>query len=326
MRPQESALLFESFEKDYGVVGVAYGFKEVNGKDDDTPCATFFVEEKLPEEGGNSTLSSGQKILPKMVTLHSEKIFTDVVTIKTKNQGLTGSKSSGGIRRSGTRISNGGSTGTIGCLVKDASNTKFVLTNSHIGISTGRKMYTPTPWTVGAHILTTQKTIDFVEDEEFWAFTDTPNTVVDVDACLIKIKKSQEAAFQQDVPYFGAITGAFEPTTSDVKTYLKSLNNLDVFSYSWKSKKRFGKISHIFYTFRNIAGKAVLANLLIRGSKNTVPGLKGDSGKVWLTKINGANYFVGLHFGEVRESSNSPRFAMATEAHSLLNFLNVQLA
>jgi hypothetical protein len=68
-----------------------------------------------------------------------------------------------------------------------------------------------------------------------------------------------------------------------------------------------------------------VACFLVQSNDDLPPGLLGDSGKLWMTQVNGSNQGVGVHFGVVADSPTSSRFALVTELASLARFLDFSL-
>jgi len=325
MRPSVISAVFRKYERDSGIVGVAYGPKEVGGNTTGNPnSVSFFVREKLPYRGARRRLADGRRRLPKKIELNGVPVPTDVVVA---NVSATGPGTANAPRfRTGGKISNQSLTGTFGCLVTAPGSQKvYALTNQHIALDPGKETFFPDAFTPGGVIGLTDKSVELVADEEFLGVIDKPGTYIDVDAALVAIPKAQLAKFSTDTPKVGRPAGIFEPDRTTFESYSNSLLDRPVFAFSWKTNLRKGRISHIFYALRKLPDHTEsVASFVIQSTDGSVPGQVGDSGKVWMTKDGDRTLAVGLHSGVVTESSGA-RFAIVTELSSLAAFFGFEL-
>jgi hypothetical protein len=328
MRPAPLIAAFKRFKPESGIVGLALGRKEVAGETAGNPHAvTFFVKEKLAVKGARRRLSDGRRRLPKFVELEGGTIPTDVVTTGAEQSSEGSDRSPPQIYRAGGKISNMQLTGTIGCLVARRQQPGiYALTNQHIGLGAGTQIAFPDFNADQAFIGVTDASLGLVADERFLPPFDNPESYIDVDCALVRVPPRFENRFSPDIPKFGRPTGVFTPHGADASAYVQSLLDKPVFSYSWKSGPRSGTISHVYYVFeRGPADMVHVACFLVQSNDDLPPGLLGDSGKLWMTQVNGSNQGVGVHFGVVADSPTSSRFALVTELASLARFLDFSL-
>jgi hypothetical protein len=328
MRAHQLLSMYRHYRSQTGIVGVAYGPKEVEGNANGNDASiAFFVSEKLPVAGAKRSLADGRRRLPKFVESDGQIIPTDVVTTNSAAAADIATRSPPQTYRSGGKVSNMQLTGTVGCLV--ASNTHpgvYALTNQHIGLGPGTVVAFPDFRSIGAIVGTTTASAGLVADEQFLPPFDQPQSYIDVDCALVRIPPNFENRFSPEIPIFGRPAAAFSPDIRTPAAFINSLVGLQVYSYGWPSGARGGVVSHAYYVYqRDPAGMAKIASFLVKSLDSGPPGVLGDSGKLWMTKINGQNFGVGIHSGVVADSPSSSRFAMSTEFSSLLRFLNIRL-
>ncbi|MBI3699109.1 MAG: hypothetical protein HY242_01510 [Afipia sp.] len=329
MKPADLLVTFNRFKLKSGIVGVAYGPKEVRGSTRGNRSAvTFFVKTKLPILGARRRLVDGRTRLPKFIEADGATFPTDVVTINSDDSSQPGTRSPAQIYQAGGKISNMQITGTLGCLMTDPNQTRlYALTNQHIALSEGSAIACPDFRSVGAIVGTTARSVGLVADENFLPPFDNPQAYIDVDCALVLIPPNLENRFSPEIPNFGKPVGIFKPNRASPSAYLNSLLNLPVYSYSWASGARAGVISHVYYVYQQQPGGiSRIACFLVKSIDDFSPGIPGDSGKLWMTKAGGQNLGVGVHSGVVADSPTSSRFALITELSSLSRFLNVVLA
>ncbi len=82
------------------------------------------------------------------------------------------------------------SIGTLGAFARSRYDDALgFLTNQHVGIGPGQRLYYPVPW--GTHLGTTQRTIEFVADENWYGpLIDEPATFVRVDCAFVRLTAS----------------------------------------------------------------------------------------------------------------------------------------
>lgn len=329
MRPSLITGIFRKYERDTGIVGVAYGPKEVGGRSaGNPPSVSFFVDRKLPEKGQRRVLSDGRKRLPKRIELNGTQVPTDVVV--TGAATATSVKPAAGPARfqTGGRISNGSIVGTFGALVSSETGLgMFALTNQHIGLAAGTRTYFPDAFTPGGVIGSTDRVAGLVADEDFLGVIDKPGTYIDVDAALVAIPPAQISRFSAETPGIGTLAGIFEPDRVDFASFSASLIHRDVFSYSWKTGRRSGRISHVYYALRRLPDHTdSVAAFVVESTDGFAPGEPGDSGKLWMTRVGDRTLAVGLHSGIVIDPHAGTRFAIVSELSSLSRYLAFRLA
>jgi len=329
MRAGQLLAMYRRFQSGTGIVGVAYGPKEVNRDSrGQTPAVAFFVEKKLPIKGARRILADGRRRLPKYVELDGHEVPTDVIMVGAGTPATPGTRSPPQIYRAGGKISNMQLTGTLGCLVSSNNNAPgvYAITNQHIGLSAGSAIAFPDFRTIGAIIGTTTASVGLVADESFLPPFDQPRAYVDVDSALVRIPSNFENRFSADIPNFGKPSAVFTPNLASPAAFVNSLLGLQVYAYGWASGPRFGKVSHVYYVYRrDPVGMEQVSTFLVSSADAGPPGIVGDSGKLWMTKIGGQNVGVGIHSGVVADSPTSSRFAMVTELSSLMRFLRIRL-
>jgi hypothetical protein len=79
------------------------------------------------------------------------------------------------------------SIGTLGAFARTRENNVFgFLTNQHVGIEPGKKLFHPVPW--GTHLGTTENAIEWVVDQEWYGpLVDEPSTFVRVDCAFVRL-------------------------------------------------------------------------------------------------------------------------------------------
>ena len=328
MTPAALVGTFNRFKAQTGIVGVAYGPKEVDKKADGNPAAvTFFVRKKLPRRGARRKLADGRLSLPKFVEFQGSDVPTDVVVTDAERVDAGHNRSPPQIFRAGGKVSNLQITGTVGCLVVQPGNpTMYALTNQHIALGPNTIVSFP-DFHAGDRLAgVTSASTGLVEDERFLPLFDAPESYIDVDSALIRILPGTENRFSPEIPNFGKPAGIFRPSQASRDAYIASLMNRPVFSYSWKSGPRSGSISHVYYVYQSgthAAQKVVC--FLVKSADTGPPGLPGCSGKLWMTRENGQNLCAGIHMGVVADNAASSRFAMVTEFASLARHFNINL-
>jgi len=317
--------LFDQFSKDYAVQAVAYGGKEVSGQMQySQPAISFFVDKKLPKSGQQSRLSDGRRILPSILKLQTEDVVTDVIPVSNGLPSITGVQTGKKLMTPGGKLKAGSQLGTMACLVKGLDNGDvFAITNEHVAQAVRKWVYFKrrTSTILRRRV---SKLVLHEPDEDFLQFVDQPNALIRVDAALVGIKDSQLEKFTNQIPHFGKLDSIFSPNSTNLSEYRNALVGKGVYSYSWKSKKRFGEISHVYGVIQELSGaKKSLSCFLVRGKNGISPGLGGDSGKPWLTKVDGKNSIIGLHFGEFKQAGSL--YAVATDFQSLADYWSFDL-
>lgn len=324
---RDLAEIFERFETDAGVVGIAFGAKETEGAfDPDTDAIAFIVDTKLPLLGAARRLEDGRRRIPNKVELGNRTIASDVVSWIEPRGTKVIKQSSGGPFHAGGQISNLSATGTYGCLVRKQGD-QFVqaVTNRHVAIGANNVVFFPNASSPDMIEAFTVEDVDLIADEQFIPFQDEPNTYVDVDAAIVTIPQPDLAKFSVGIPTIGVPTAFHRPAHGSLADYKQSLVGRQVVSWSWNSGRREGQISHVLYTTRRgTGGPLVTYSFLVEGKDGTVPGLARDSGKAWTcTGPGGEVEVVGLHQGEITKGPTLSRFAVATEFWSLSELMQL---
>lgn len=80
------------------------------------------------------------------------------------------------------------SVGTLGVFAKSRTDDSMgFLTNQHVGIEPGQKIFHPVPW--GIHMGTTERVIEYVEDQKWYGpYVDEPEARVRADCAFVKLE------------------------------------------------------------------------------------------------------------------------------------------
>jgi hypothetical protein len=185
------------------------------------------------------------------------------------------------------------STGTIGAFVKSRSNDKKLglLTNMHVGIESGQKLYHPLP--NGMHIATTDRVIEWVDDQEWYgSFTDEPNARVRADCAFAKIDPSFDVS-NLNVQMMGVgQLGRLWPISLDDM----SIIGQRVLRVGRTTGLRRGTITAFGYEFEDEKSQTSYTDLLIVGDNDIPFSTYGDSGSLIVLDNQEMNP-VGLLWG-----------------------------
>lgn len=188
------------------------------------------------------------------------------------------------------------SIGTLGAYVKRKDNDNLgFLTNMHVGIEPGQKIYHPVPW--GTLIGTTQKTMEYVEDVDWYGpHVDEPSTYVRVDCAFVgKDPGIDSADLNPHMMDVGALG-----TVKDIPLGDMSIIGQKVLRVGRTTGKRFGKIVAFGYEFIDETDVTVYTDLLIVGNDNIPFSTHGDSGSLIVTDDSEHNP-IGLLWGGWQE-------------------------
>jgi hypothetical protein len=315
--------IFRSYRDSCGIVGIAYGTKITAGRAQaDTPSVAFFVGSKI-EQLKTSSHWNGIHALPGELTLEAGTIVTDVVEIGADAPPATGVRTNKPLLVPGDEITSDGKSGTMACLVRDqASGQVLALTNNHVAARGRQAKFRHDDQSQFAMPVT--QAVLHLPDQDFMPFVDDPNDQLRVDASLIALRPDQVRRFSNVSPHFGSIGAPYQPDYSSLESYRRSLDQLEVYAYSFNTKRRFGRITHVYGILDDpVGGTLAKACLLIMGRDGIPPSDSRDSGKLWMTRVTGENRPVGLHFGRLEHAGS--RLATATDFGALCRYWNLEV-
>lgn len=307
--------LLETF-RDNGVLGVALGGKETAGvMDYSRPTVAFFVADKLPEQPSGGRLLDGRPALPPSLQLADTTIQTDVIPVAAATMGRTGTRTGKPVFVPGSRLNGNGGDGTMAIRLRgNADGVAIVLTNHHVASagSTVRFMRDVHPLIQRPVV----RSILHGTRAALFADSTAGNIRVRIDAAAISLAESQLDKVGNEVPHFGPIAAIAATATASAADYA-TLIGQDVYSYSRIAKQRFGTVSHTDFHYIEADGTPSSFCMLIRGKHGVIPGLAGDSGKLWMRKTKIGNEALGLHVGEYLHGRSGTRYAAATDLDAL---------
>jgi hypothetical protein len=324
-KPSEMPEIYRQFKSGSDIVGVAYGAKITGGKAcPDIPCIAFFVRHKIKQLKSRSRWK-GTQALPEELRLEAGTVVTDVVDITTTTPEPTGVRTNKPVAVPGDEISYDGRSGTMACLVKDrATGQTFALTNNHVAPDVGQQAKFRRNGS-GFLAMPVAKTVLHLADDRFMPFVDDPADQLRVDASLIGLREDKLDQFSNVAPHFGAVGAPFSAGYDSIEQYRASLDQLPVYAYSFNTKRRFGRITHVYGVLNDpIGGTLAKACVLIMGNNGVAPSAKKDSGKLWMTKVAGVNRPVALHFGS--QELEGSRLAAASDFGAICKFWNLAVA
>lgn len=169
------------------------------------------------------------------------------------------------------------SMGTIGAFVRSrgSDNALGLLTNMHVGIEPGQKLYHPLP--NGMHLATTDKVIEWVDDQEWYgSFTDEPNAKVRADCAFAKIDPSFDRSnLNANMMGVGQL-GEYKPISLDNM----SIIGQRVLRVGRTTGLRRGTIAAFGYEFEDEEDHTYYTDLLIVGDNDIPFSTHGDSGSL----------------------------------------------
>lgn len=189
------------------------------------------------------------------------------------------------------------SMGTLGAFARSRHGTKPLgfLTNQHVGIQQGQRLFHPVPW--GTHLGTTERVLDFVEDQDWYGpLVDEPMTFVRVDCAFVRLDPEFERG---DVnPHLMGV-GELGPTK---KISLKDMSIIGqpVLRVGRTTGLRRGTVVAFGYEHRDEATLTVYTDLLIVGHDDVPFSTHGDSGSLIVTDDSKHNP-IGLLWGGWQE-------------------------
>lgn len=171
------------------------------------------------------------------------------------------------------------SIGTLGAFAQGRENgSKGFLTNMHVGIEQGQKLYHPVPW--GTHIGTTQNVVEYVEDQEWYGpLVDEPSTFVRVDCAFVEMAAEfDEANINPHLMGVGKMGPVKNIALDDM-----SIIGQRVLRVGRTTGLRHGTVMAFGYEFVDQSDVTVYTDLLIVGDNNIPFSTHGDSGSLIVT-------------------------------------------
>ena len=216
------------------------------------------------------------------------------------------------------------SIGTLGAFAKRRDNDHLgFLTNMHVGIGPGQKMYHPVPW--ATFIGTTQKTMERVEDQDWYGpFVDEPATFVRVDCAFVGLDPGIELPDLN--PHMMGV-GTLGPV-KNISLEDMSIIGHKVLRVGRTTGIRYGKIVAFGYEFRDETDITVYTDLLIIGENGIPFSTHGDSGSLIVTN-DPAHNPIGLLWGgwqeKLRTGFAQENWTYGIALSRVLNALDIDL-
>ena len=188
------------------------------------------------------------------------------------------------------------SMGTLGAFAKSRNDgTLGFLTNQHVGIEPGKKLFHPVPW--GTHLGTTEKVIEYVEDQEwFGPMVDEPYTYVRVDCAFVRLAPDFNS-YDINTRMMGV--GQFGPV-KNISLDDMSIIGQKVLRVGRTTGLRRGTVVAFGYEFIDEADATAYTDLLIVGENGVPFSTHGDSGSLIVTDDEVLNP-IGLLWGGWQE-------------------------
>lgn len=188
------------------------------------------------------------------------------------------------------------SLGTLGAFCRERNGgTLGFLTNQHVGIQPGQKLFHPVPW--GTLLGTTVRVIEYVEDQKWYGpLIDEPKTYVRVDCAFVRLDKEFKTS-DINPQLMGA--GKLGPVKS-ISVDDMSIIGQKVLRVGRTTGLRRGTIVAFGYEFIDERDLTAYTDLLIVGDNEIPFSTHGDSGSLIVTNDDHLNP-VGLLWGGWQE-------------------------
>lgn len=188
------------------------------------------------------------------------------------------------------------SLGTLGAFARRRADEALgFLTNQHVGIQPGTKLFHPVPW--GTPLGTTERVMDYVADEAWYGpVVDEPSTFVRVDCAFVRLA----AGFHlRDVnPHLMGV-GELGPVRN-ISLDDMSIIGQKVLRVGRTTGLRRGTVVAFGYEFMDERDVTAYTDLLIVGDNEVPFSTHGDSGSLIVTDDGGFNP-IGLLWGGWQE-------------------------
>ena len=301
-------VLLDSFN---GALGTALGLKKRTGEDGptQTPSVIVFVPMKINPKW----LPQGQQLPKKLEGPGDLWCELDVVEGGKAEQEKEVSESTSELAErlrgwderiwSGSQIAHWidpakgtYSVGTLGAFARDRSTNQLgLLTNQHVGLSPGQKLYHPVPW--GTHFATTERAIVLAADQTWYGpFVDDPNAWVRVDCAFAQLVQGFDTTdINPEMMGVGSLGETKEISLSDM-----SIIGQKVIRVGRTTGKRKGTVVAFGYEYVDAPNESRYTDLLIVGEKKKPFSTHGDSGSLIVTDDDNLNP-IGLLWGGWQE-------------------------
>ena len=194
------------------------------------------------------------------------------------------------------------SVGTLGAFARKRSDdTLGFLTNQHVGIQPGQKLYHPVPW--GTHLGTTERVIEYTADENWYgSFVDEPATFVRVDCAFARTVSNFDLA---DINPEMMGVGELGPV-KEISLDHMSIIGQKVLRVGRTTGLRQGNVVAFGYEWVDESDVTAYTDLLIIGENNIPFSTHGDSGSLIVTNDEHLNP-IGLLWGGWQEKLRTGR-------------------
>lgn len=171
------------------------------------------------------------------------------------------------------------------------------LTNQHVGIEPGQKIYHPIPW--GTHIGSTEQVIEYVEDQEWYGpYVDEPKAFIRADCAFVKL----EPGFNDINPQMMGVGELGQ--VKNISLDDMSIIGRRVLRVGRTTGLRRGTIVAFGYEFIDDKDATAYTDLLIIGDNNIPFSTHGDSGSLIVLDNEELNP-IGLLWGGWQEKLRS---------------------
>lgn len=214
------------------------------------------------------------------------------------------------------------SMGTLGAFVKSRDDHSIgFLTNKHVAIERGKKLYHPVPW--GTHIGTTERIRTYVTDED-WYGVDEPDAYVRIDSAFVKLADNFKT---ENVNYhmmgIGELGSVKEISLNDM-----SIIGQKVLRVGRTTGLRRGRVVAFGYEWSDENTQSLYTDLLIIGQDNKPFSTHGDSGSLIVTDDDQHNS-IGLLWGgwqeKLRTGYGQENWTYGISLSRVLNELRIDL-
>lgn len=171
------------------------------------------------------------------------------------------------------------SIGTLGAFARSRTNGAMgFLTNQHVGIQSGTRLFHPVPW--GTHLGITERVIEYMPDQEWYGpYVDEPNTYVRVDCAFAQL--SSDFMLDDINPYMMGV-GKLGLSKSIALDDMNVIGQ-KVVRVGRTTGLRYGTIVAFGYEYHDAANETVYTDLLIVGNDGIPFSTHGDSGSLIVT-------------------------------------------
>ena len=322
------------FDSINGNLGTALGYKKPTGGDiSDEPAIIVFVPQKI-----NPKWIPGAQLIPKKLEI-PEGIWCPIDVVeggKAENEEevpRAEDELAEKLRGWDEQIWGGSqvahwinqqegsySIGTLGAFAKKGDVNGF-LTNQHVGIEPGKKLYHPVPW--GTHLGTTEQVIEYVADQAWYGpLNDEPATYVRADCAFVRLNENIIPDLNTDLMGIGPVIDLERISLEDISIIGKKVQRV-----GRTTGLRYGKVVAFGYEFIDDNEVTVYTDLLIVGDQGKPFSTHGDSGSLIVTRDD--NKAISLLWGgwqeKLRTGHAQENWTYGVALDRVLAALNIQL-